>query len=173
MTKKQYGPLQELIQKITASAAGARLVAPVLHHFDRALLGLSRGRNSLTSMLAGAPVVLVTATGARSGLARTVPLLCIQDEDRPDVFALIATNFGRDNFPGWYHNLKANPRAVCAIGGHSKGYLAHEASGEEYARFWQWAVDTYFGYALYKQRVHARHIPIMVMVPEPNENSLG
>jgi hypothetical protein len=61
--------------------------------------------------------------------------------------------------------LKANPRAICAIGGKVGEYMAHEASGEEYERFWQCALDTYIGYPNYKQRVDERHIPIMVMTP--------
>ena len=40
-----------------------------------------------------------------------------------------------------------------------------EAKGEEYEKFWQYAVNIYFGYPLYEQRVGERHIPIMVMTP--------
>ncbi len=46
--------------------------------------------------------------------------------------------------------------------GRSEAYTAHEAAGEEYDRFWGYAVDTYFGYAAYKRRA-GRRIPIMVM----------
>jgi len=66
--------------------------------------------------------------------------------------------------PGTF-NLKANPRAVGAIRGQIETYIAHEASGEEYDRFWQYAANTYPGYPLYKHRVGARRIPIMIMTP--------
>lgn len=109
---------------------------------------------------------MLTSKGAKSGLLRTVPLLCIRDENEPDSFALIATNWGQKSYPAWYYNLKTNPEAVCTIEGKSGNYLAHEAQGEEYPRHWQNAANTYFGYPLYKQRISGRRIPIMVMHPE-------
>ena len=119
----------------------------------------------MTGLFTGLTVVIVTATGAKSGLPRTLPLLCIRDEQDSATFALIATNWGQEHYPAWYFNLKANPRAVCSIAGKTGQYLAHEAAGEEYARYWQDAADTYKGYPLYKQRIHGRKIPIMVMSP--------
>ena len=120
---------------------------------------------TMSSLVAGVPLVVVTTTGARSGLPRTVPLLCIRDELDPATFALIATNWGQAQYPAWYFNLKANPRAACSIAGETGQYMAHKAVGEEYARFWQYAADTYLGYPLYRQRIHGRNIPIMVMTP--------
>lgn len=111
-------------------------------------------------------MVFVTMTGARSGLTRTVPLLCIRDERDPSTFALIATNWGQARYPAWYFNLKANPRVACTIAGKKGQYIAHETVDEEYARFWQLAVDTYAGYPSYRQRIHGRNIPIMVLTPE-------
>ncbi len=108
---------------------------------------------------------MVTTLGAKSGLPRTVPLLYIASEDDPSTFALIATNFGQERYPAWYFNLKANPRAVCTLNGETREYLAHEAKDEEYQRYWELAVNTYFGYNLYKQRIHTRPIPIIVLTP--------
>ncbi len=107
--------------------------------------------------------MMLTTTGAKSGLPRTVPLLYIRDENHPNSFALIATNWGQRTYPAWYFNLKANPEALCVIEGKAGSYLAHEAAGDEYDRFWQYATNTYFGYTLYKQRISGRRIPIMVM----------
>ncbi|HTX89732.1 MAG TPA: nitroreductase/quinone reductase family protein [Anaerolineales bacterium] len=165
MISKKYNPFQALVLRISASKLGAWLLARSLHHFDTLLLRWSRGRVNLTSLLTGAPVVHVTTTGAKSGLPRSVPLLCIRDEKDPQNFALIATNFGQKNYPAWYFNLKAHPHATCSIGGDIRHYLAHEASGEEYARFWEYAASVYIGYPLYKQRIQGRRVPILVMIP--------
>src|SRR5262245_20064927 len=89
------------------------------------------GRATLTSALAGLAVVLLTTTGAKSGLPRTLPLLCIRDERSPSTFALVASNWGQTHYPAWYFNLKANPQAVGSIRGQVQTYVAHEASGEE------------------------------------------
>ncbi len=140
-------------------------MARVLRYLDRLVVSLSAGRASLTSLLTDLPVVMVTTTGARSGLPRTSPLAPIRDPEHAGRFALIASNFGQHHFPAWYFNLKKNPRAVCTVDGRREPYVAYEAAGDEYDRFWGYAVDIYFGYALYKQRA-GRRIPIMVMEPE-------
>ena len=165
MAVQDYSRFQRFIQKIASSRPGAWFFARTLHHFDRIVLKLSGGKTTMTGILAGLPVVYVTATGAKSGLPRTLPLIYIRDSSNPDSFALIASNYGQYHNPAWYYNLKANPRAQCLIEGQSEEYLAHEASGEEYDRYWQAACDTYVGYPLYKQGAAHRRIPIMVMTP--------
>lgn len=166
MSRSPYNLFQRSVQKFASTRPGAWFGAHVLHHFDRAFFKLSRGRSTLTSYIAGLPMVVLTTTGAKSGQPRTTPLLAIRDPQDPRRFALIASNWGQDHHPGWYHNLKANPRLVCTLDGVTAPYRAQEASGEEYQRFWQIASQTYFGYPLYKQRVGARRIPIMLLEPE-------
>jgi deazaflavin-dependent oxidoreductase (nitroreductase family) len=165
MAQKKYNLFRTVTQKIAASPPGAWVYARTLHHLDRLFLRLSGGRMTITSFLSGLPLVFVTTTGAKTGLARTVPLICIRDDNAPMTFAIIATNWGQKRYPAWYFNLKANPRATCSIEGEVGEYVAHEADGDEYARFWQYAADTYIGYPLYKQRISERTIPIMVLVP--------
>ncbi len=165
MTRATYPGFQRFAHIIGSSRLGAWIFARTLHHFDRLILKASSGKISITGVLAGLPVVDVTAIGARSGRPRTVPLVSIRDQVNPDRFALIASNFGQAHNPSWYYNLKANPVAECAWGDRVAEYLAREATGEEYERFWQAAVDTYRGFALYKQRAAHRRIPILVMEP--------
>lgn len=165
MSQKKYSRFHTLMQKIAATPTGARFYARTLHLFDGLFLRLSGGRMTISSLVSGLPVVIVTTTGAKSGLPRTIPLLCIRDEGDPASFAIIATNWGQKRYPAWYFNLKAHPRATCSIAGKEGKYLAHEAVDEEYARFWQCAADIYIGYPLYKQRIDGRSIPIMVMTP--------
>ena len=54
----------------------------------------------------GLPVLLLTTTGRRTGMRRTVPLL--YQEDRGAAF-IIASNNGEPRNPDWYHNLLAHP----------------------------------------------------------------
>ncbi len=165
MTPTKYAPFHAAMQRLAASPPGAWFYARTLHHFDRLVLKLSGGRSTLTSLVTGLPVVVVTTTGAKSGKPRTVPLLCIRDQHDPTIVAVIASNWGQHHYPAWYVNLKANPRAACAIAGQIGSYVAHEAVGEEYKRFWRYAADTYLGYPLYQQRTGGRRIPIMIMTP--------
>lgn len=154
------------MHRIASWPPGVWALSRSLHHMDRWVLTLSRGKATLTNILAGAPMVTVTTTGAKSGLPRTLPLVCVRDPLGSASFALIATNWGRERFPAWYHNLKANPRAVCAFDGAGQAYTAREAEGEEYARYWELALEIYPGYRLYKERIQTRRIPILVMTPE-------
>lgn len=165
MTKRKYSFLHSLIQKIASSRPGAWIFSPILHHVDRVFLRLTNNKTTLTSIMSGIPVLVLTSTGAKSGLLRTVPLLYVRDESGSGKIALIASNWGQKHHPGWYYNLKANPGATCSIGGQVGDYIAHEAGGEEYASFWQSAMDTYMGFPHYQKRAGDRHIPIMVMTP--------
>jgi deazaflavin-dependent oxidoreductase (nitroreductase family) len=166
MADRHYSLLNRSIHKFASSRFGAWFGARALHHFDRAFLRLSGNRRTLTSIISGLPVMMLTTTGAKSGQPRSVPLICLRDEQRPGGYALIASNWGQPHYPAWYYNLKAHPRASGLVDGQAAEYEAYEASGEEYGRFWQSAADTYLGYNLYKQRIGGgRHIPIMVLAP--------
>ena len=168
---KQQNPFQQFVQKFASTRLGAWFGAHALHHFDRGFYRLSGGQATLTSVLAGLPMVVLTTTGAKSGLTRTTPLVAILEADDQSCFALIASNWGQNHHPGWYHNLKANPVATGTIKGKSRPYRAREASGEEYDHYWQRASQIYLGYPLYKQRVGDRRIPIMVLEAEPESRS--
>ena len=163
--EKRYSLFHSFNQKIAASTLGAALCARMLHALDDFWFRRSGGRASVTSMMTGLPLVMLTCKGAKSGLERTSPLLAIRDQVDPRQFALVATNWGRSHYPSWYYNLRATPRARCVFEGRSGDYLAHEAAAEEYDRFWDYAADTYVGYPSYKGRISGRRIPIMIMTP--------
>ena len=53
--------------------------------------------------------ILLSCTGAKSGVERDVALLCTPSGD--DI-VLVASRTGHANNPGWYYNLKAHPECV-------------------------------------------------------------
>jgi deazaflavin-dependent oxidoreductase (nitroreductase family) len=165
-TKPNYSFLNSLVQRISSTRLVSRFFARNLYRIDEFYLKLSHGRITLTQVLAGFPVVLLTTTGARSGLPRSMPLACIPDPHHADQFAVIASNLGQPHHPAWYYNLKAHPHATGVIDGQVKTYIAHEASDEEYARFWQVAIEIYPGYQQYQLLLGKRRIPIMVLTVE-------
>jgi hypothetical protein len=59
--------LQRGLRRFAASGPGSWVFARVLHHLDRPVYRASRGRHTLTSLLAGLPIVVLTTKGARSG----------------------------------------------------------------------------------------------------------
>ncbi|HTP11669.1 MAG TPA: nitroreductase family deazaflavin-dependent oxidoreductase [Anaerolineae bacterium] len=165
MGQLQHRPntAQRAVHIITRTKAGSWFFARTLHHFDRPVLRLSRGRRSLTSMLAGLPVVTVNTIGAKSGQPRSVPLVALPDGEN---VILIASNFGQKHHPAWYYNLRAHPELQLTYEGKTVTYVAHETSGEERERCWQRAVDLYSGYARYKERAEHRTIGVFLLTPQ-------
>jgi deazaflavin-dependent oxidoreductase (nitroreductase family) len=157
------GAVQHIIQRLASTRAGAWLFARTAHRLDLPLIRLSKGRYSLTGILAGLPVVTLTAVGARSGRPRTLPLVGIPDGEK---VVLIASNFGRPHHPAWYYNLRASPEARLTSHGRAGTYIAHEATGAERERYWGQAVDLYPGYTVYQARAGGGAIPVMVLTPK-------
>lgn len=166
MANKQYSRFHIFVQKLVATPAGSKAISGFWHHLDRACLRLSKGRTSLTEIFAGLPMILLTSTGARSGLARTLPVACYRNPEKPEIIAVAAANWGREKMPSWYYNLKATPRASVLLDGKQRVYSAREAQGEEYEHYWKLAEATFLGMSKYRKRVGERRIPIMILSQE-------
>ncbi len=143
-------------------AVTARLAVHVAGPLDTFIFRKTGGRITLSSVLAGLPVILVTTTGAKSGQLRTIPLLGIPDGEN---VILIASNWGGKKHPAWYYNLKANPEATITLNGQTAVYAAKELVGEERERCWAKATAVYPGYNAYKKRADGRVIPVMLLSP--------
>ena len=154
---------QRGVYRLMSTGPVARLAAKVLPGIDRATLRLSGGRFTLTSAFIDVPMVMLTTTGAKSGLPRSVPLLAFPDGDK---VVLIASSFGNVKHPAWYLNLRANPQATLAFHGQpARLFIARDASGAERDLYWQRAARAYPGYEAYKQRTGGREIPVLVLEP--------
>src|SRR5712691_2946258 len=71
-----------------------------------------------------APMLLLTTTGAKTGKQRTMPLLYYPDRGN---LVVIASFGGSDHHPGWYLNLRANPKAQVQVGRETKTVVAETA----------------------------------------------
>lgn len=141
---------QRLVWKVSSSRPGAWLFAKTLHHIDRILLRLSRQRATVPGVLAGLPVITLATTGARTGQRREVPLVGVPSGDE---IAVIGTRFGHARTPGWYFNLRAEPRAEV-------GYRGRTVSVEA---VWARGCEIYAGYQAYARRIDHRQIHVMVL----------
>ena len=105
----------------------------------------------------GAPVLLVTTHGRRTGKLRTVPLGHLQVGD--DVL-IAGTNGGLPALPGWVYNLRADPEADVQI--RSERFLARAEflEGEEWVQHWNELITAY---PIYDQarRFAGRQIPLI------------
>jgi deazaflavin-dependent oxidoreductase (nitroreductase family) len=65
------------------------------------------------SRMAGQDVALLTTKGRKTGIERTVPLMCFADgADR----IVIGSKGGAPEDPAWFLNLKANPEVTVQLG---------------------------------------------------------
>ena len=152
--------IQRLLRRLAASGPGSWLFARILHHIDRPVYRLTGGRHTFATLVSGLPVVMLTTTGARSGLPRTVPVLGLPTADG---IAVIASNYGQARHPAWYHNLRANPEGEIAVDGSRRRFRAVEAQGERRDRIWQQGLRVYPGWSQYERRAPNRRIAIFVL----------
>src|SRR6476660_5611933 len=78
----------------------------------------------------GAPMLLLTTTGRKTGQKHTTPLVYLRDGD--DV-VVIASNGGSDKHPQWWLNLTADPRAEVQAGNKKSTVRADITRGDERA----------------------------------------
>jgi len=107
------------------------------------------------------PFCLLDHTGARSGKARTTPLIYVE---AGDTLFLVASKGGYERNPAWFHNLMAHPDTSVQIGPESHPVHARKADPAERERLWPKAVETYPGYATYAKRTD-RQIPLVILEP--------
>lgn len=157
-------PLQRGLRRAAASAPGSKVFARVLHHVDKPVARMTRGRHTAASVLAGLPIVMLTTTGAKSGKQRTVPLLGLPVDGG---IAVIASNYGQPRQPAWYYNLRADPSCSFSVDGVERRGRAVEATGARRDEIWQRGLKIYPGWAKYE--VRAAHRTIHVFVLEPVE----
>jgi deazaflavin-dependent oxidoreductase (nitroreductase family) len=108
----------------------------------------------------GAPMVLVTHTGAKSGVRRTTPLVCTTDGD--DI-VIIASKAGAPDHPAWYFNMKANPVVTVERGTDTWEADVVEATGAERDRLYAAQAAAMPNFAEYAEKT-SRLIPVLRLV---------
>jgi len=107
----------------------------------------------------GAPMVLVSHTGARSGTVRTTPLMYLPDGEDIVIFASKA---GAPDNPDWFHNLVANPEATAEVGSDTVQVRARVAEGTERDDLWTRQKAAYPQFQGYEDATD-RIIPVVVL----------
>jgi F420H(2)-dependent quinone reductase len=109
----------------------------------------------------GVPVCLLTTTGRKSGLPRTVPLLHMTDGDN---VILVASQGGLPENPQWYGNVLADPDVSVQFGGTTRRMRARTATPEERARLWPQLTEVYADFDSYQSWTD-REIPVVICEP--------
>jgi deazaflavin-dependent oxidoreductase (nitroreductase family) len=144
-----------VVTRIASSRFGIAAVRKVGPYIDPTLIRLTGGRFSTVTPF---PALLLTHTGATSGVIRTTSLVYFTDGQR---VVVVASNFGAATNPAWYHNVKANPDVSLLGRGFSGCFVAEEAVGRERDRLYRLATDAAAPYDHYQQSAGMRAIPVM------------
>jgi deazaflavin-dependent oxidoreductase (nitroreductase family) len=138
------------VQRVSATRGFARVAPYVFPALDRAVHRLTRGKVLLSAQLL--PGVVLTSTGAKSGLPRRTPLACMPEEGGRS-WLLVGSNFGRPGHPAWSHNLLAHREARISWKGQDIPVTARLLEGAERAAAWQAVLGFWPPYAAYQARV--------------------
>jgi deazaflavin-dependent oxidoreductase (nitroreductase family) len=111
---------------------------------------------------AGAPLLLLHTTGARSGNERVTPMM-YQDLGGGRI-AVFASKGGMPNHPDWYHNLAATPEVTAEIGTKTGRFRARTAASDERQAIWEKQKHDFPGFAEYETMTD-REIPVVVLDP--------
>ena len=111
---------------------------------------------------AGAPLLLLHTTGAKSGLSRINPLVYTTDGEQ---FVIIASKGGAPTNPDWYYNVLTNPAVTVEIGTEHFPVHATVPDEPERTRLFDQMATTMPGFAEY-QRNTTRTIPVVVLTRE-------
>ncbi|MFH9816592.1 nitroreductase/quinone reductase family protein [Streptomyces sp. NPDC017230] len=107
----------------------------------------------------GGDLLLLTTTGARSGVSRTTPLGYVRHGDS---LLVVGSNLGGPRHPGWYHNLLARPVVRVEVGTRSFEALAVPAEGDRREELFAHVVRAVPGYGDY-QTGAGRVLPVVVL----------
>lgn len=152
------------VQKVSSTRGFAKVAPHVIPALDRAVHRLTRGKVLLSAQML--PGVILTSTGARSGLPRRAPLACMPEEEGRS-WILVGSNFGRPGHPSWTHNLLAHPDAEVNWKGHDIPVTARLLEGEERAAVWRTALSFWPPYATYQARVNREIRLFRIVRKEP------
>ena len=111
----------------------------------------------LGGSMRGAPFMLLTTKGRKTGRTRTTPVLYLQDGAD---FIIVASFGGNDMHPAWYLNLEHCPEAEVTVKGAHRRVLARKVSAEEKKLIWPRVVQLYPQFNSYQRRT-SREIPLM------------
>ena len=110
----------------------------------------------------GAPCLILTTKGRRSGQVRDSALICNFDGDN---CVIVASMGGAPKHPQWYLNLTADPNVTVQVKGKSFAATARTAEGAERDRLWQLMCEVWPNYDQYQERT-TRRIPVVVLEPQ-------
>jgi deazaflavin-dependent oxidoreductase (nitroreductase family) len=126
--------------------------------FNRAFIDeFRRNGGKIPGELGEVDMLLITATGAKSGEPRTVPVSYHRFGDR---VVVVASMGGATTNPPWFHNIKAHPEVTVEMGGETFAATAIITEGEDRDQLYAGICERMPVFAEYQERTE-RLIPVI------------
>jgi deazaflavin-dependent oxidoreductase (nitroreductase family) len=107
----------------------------------------------------GAPILILTTRGRKSGEERSTPLIFGRHGDD---YLVVGSRGGAPAAPSWYLNLVANPEVHVQVKGDRFAAHARTATSEEKPEVWKTMTAVWPDYDQYQQRTD-REIPVVIL----------
>ena len=135
--------------------------ANAMRAFNKGIVDEFRANDGkVGGQFAGANLLLLTTTGAKSGQPRLAPLAYFTIDGK---LIIIGSKAGADTNPDWVHNLRANPRAHVEVGTDAYDVTSRELSKVERDGLFDKIVAAAPGFGEYQSKT-SRVIPLFELV---------
>ena len=126
------GLFGKTVQKAATHTAFAPIASRIMPRVDRFFSKVTKGHFVPSQILV--PTLVLTTTGAKSGLTRSTPLATLPDGQ--GIWYVVGSNFGGVSHPGWSANLRKTPSGAVTFHGKTHAIDAHLLDADERAVVW-------------------------------------
>jgi len=159
LTLSVTGPVGRFVQRLAQRPRFSLVALRIAPRLDRLAHRVTGGRLVVSQLLV--PTLVLTTTGAKSGLPRESPLATLVDGD---AFYVVGSNFGTEKHPAWTGNLMKSPEALVTYRGRRTPVTARLLSDEEKAAIWPRLLTVWPTYDSYVER-SGRNIRVFRLEP--------
>ena len=135
--------------------------ADFMKEFNKSIVDEFRANDGkVGGQFAGANLLLLTTTGAKSGQPRLAPLAYFTIDGK---LIIIGSKAGADTNPDWVHNLRANPAAHIEVGSDAYDVTSRELPKAERDGLFDKIVAAAPGFGEYQSNT-SRIIPLFELI---------
>lgn len=139
--------VRALVAPLTRTRAFRWAAPRVMPPVEQAIAGLTGRTVQLSGLLV--PSLILTTTGAKSGLPRDSVLMYTADGAGRAIIA--GTSFAREHHPAWTYNLLAHPEAEITVRGRRYAVRASVIEGDAREQAWRLIESQWPGYRAYER----------------------
>lgn len=136
---------------------------------DKVINEFRRNNGIVGGDFEGFELLLLTTSGAKSGLERTNPLAFVRDGQSFIVFAAYA---GAPTNPPWYYNLLANSSVRVEVGNNTYNVTAETMPEPKRSELYERMTAIMPAFAKYKEKT-SREIPVIRLTPFPTSGRVN